>query len=211
MPSRRILAVFDRFLPAVRTGRQQLTIYRFFIFAECFYGLSTDRENIPAGNLYFWGWLARNGIDCPMRISSKRDDKRRGGRISFQFEYGVWKGVRHIQCKTIRKGRRNFSVRPPITDLFLPRRRRTELPDRKTERHAYLRRSEVVLMPPTEVTSAFLPNVAVVIRTKIAQSCRSLDAPIFPRGHLYPYATPAPYRAPGISGRSCPETSCLRH
>lgn len=89
MPSRRILAVFDRFLPAVRTGRQQLTIYRFFIFAECFYGLSTDRENIPAGNLYFWGWLARNGIDCPMRISSKRDDKRRGGRISFQF--GIWR------------------------------------------------------------------------------------------------------------------------
>ncbi len=84
----------------------------------------------------------------------------------------------------------------PSTDLFLPRRRRTELPDRKTERHAYLRRSEVVLMPPTEVTSAFLPNVAVVIRTKIAQSCRSLDAQFFPRGHLYPYATPAPYRAP---------------
>ena len=79
VPSRRILAVFDRFLPAVRTGRRQLTIYRFFIFAECFYGLSTDRENIPAGNLYFWGWLARNGIDCPMRISSRRDDKRRGG------------------------------------------------------------------------------------------------------------------------------------
>lgn len=89
VPSRRILAVFDRFLPAVRTGRRQLTIYRFFIFAECFYGLSTDRENIPAGNLYFWGWLARNGIDCPMQISSRRDDKRRGGRISFQF--GIWR------------------------------------------------------------------------------------------------------------------------
>ena len=119
VPSRRILAVFDRFLPAVRTGRRQLTIYRFFIFAECFYGLSTDRENIPAGNLYFWGWLARNGIDCPMRISSRRDDKRRGGRISphlfFSSEYGVWKGVRHIQCKTIRKGLRNLSVCPPIS------------------------------------------------------------------------------------------------
>ena len=119
VPSRRILAVFDRFLPAVRTGRRQLTIYRFFIFAECFYGLSTDRENIPAGNLYFWGWLARNGIDCPMRISSRRDDKRRGGRISphlfFSSEYGVWKGVRHIQCKAIRKGLRNLSVRPPIS------------------------------------------------------------------------------------------------
>lgn len=203
VPSRRILAVFDRFLPAVRTGRRQLTIYRFFIFAECFYGLSTDRENIPAGNLYFWGWLARNGIDCPMQISSRRDDKRRGGLIRpplfFSSEYGVWKGVRHIQCKAIRKGRRNFSVRPPITDLFLPRRRRTELPDRKTERHAYLRRSEVVLMPPTEVTSAFLPNVAVVIRTKIAQSCRSLDAPIFSEGPSVPVCHTRPIQGPLVS------------
>ena len=30
-------------------------------------------------------------------------------------EYGVWKGVRHIQCKAIRKGLRNHSVRPPIS------------------------------------------------------------------------------------------------
>lgn len=54
-----------------------------------------------------------------MRISSRRDDKRRGGRISpplfFSSEYGVWKGVRHIQCKAIRKGLRNLSVRPPIS------------------------------------------------------------------------------------------------
>ncbi len=84
----------------------------------------------------------------------------------------------------------------PSTDLFLPRRRRTELPDRKTERHAYLRRSEVVLMPPTEVTSAFLPNVAVVIRTKIAQSCRSLDAPIFSEGPSVPVCHTRPIQGP---------------
>lgn len=87
----------------------------------------------------------------------------------------------------------------PSTDLFLPRRRRTELPDRKTERHAYLRRSEVVLMPPTEVTSAFLPNVAVVIRTKIAQSCRSLDAPIFSEGPSVPVCHTRPIQGPLVS------------
>ena len=90
------------------------------------------------------------------------------------------------------------SLRLP-TDLFLPRRRRTELPDRKTERHAYLRRSEVVLMPPTEVTSAFLPNVAVVIRTKIAQSCRSLDAPIFSEGPSVPVCHTRPIQGPLVS------------
>ena len=80
VPSRRILAVFDRFLPAVRTGRRQLTIYRFFIFAECFYGLSTDRENIPAGNLYFWGWLARNGSTarCEFRRSATIKEEEDG-------------------------------------------------------------------------------------------------------------------------------------
>ena len=87
----------------------------------------------------------------------------------------------------------------PSTDLFLPRHRRTELPDRKTERHAYLRRSEVVLMPPTEVTSASLPNVAVVIRTKIAQSCRSLDAPIFSEGPSVPVCHTRPIQGPLVS------------
>ena len=35
--------------------------------------------------------------------------------LFFSSEYGVWKGVRHIQCKTIRKGLRNLSVCPPIS------------------------------------------------------------------------------------------------